>query len=517
MRTLAIGMDAADSRLVLDLIRRGELPALGALAERGGFARLETGPPFSQEVAWPTIITGCLPDKHGIYNWRAIVPGTHRLARTPARTYRKPFWTQFRRDSADQRAILIDVPSASRREDDRLVELLGWGQRGAPRHHSWPEDLLGRVNARYGRYAGGLDDEHHGRRGAGRRLLRILKRMTELRTEIAADLMRERDWNLCLVAYFEPHYGGHAFHRYLDPSSVGHERGRRWHSDSLPDLYRSFDRAVERLLDVAGPEANVLVFSGFGMRANTNELAVLDQVMTGLGYQVPQSSSANSRWTESLRQFAIGAIPGRFRRGINRRLPAGTADRHLERLWLESTDWDRTSAYALGEPGHSFVRLMHPERPDADALRNEIAEELGRLTDVETGRPAVKRITHRDQVFSGPNAHALPDLSITWSLGSFLRRVHHPRLGVVEEDMRHIKPSEHTEDGFVIAAGPGIRRGAGERTGHVSDLAPSVLHMHGLPIPEEMDGAPLDLLADSLGAPRREAIDIVDEDPWRGR
>jgi predicted AlkP superfamily phosphohydrolase/phosphomutase len=513
VRTLAIGMDAADSRLVLDLIRRGELPTLGALAERGGFARLETGPPFSQEVAWPTIITGCLPDKHGIYNWRAVVPATHRLARTPARTYRQPFWTQLRR--ADQRALLIDVPATSRREDDGLVELLGWGQRGAPRHHSWPPDLLERVNGRYGRFPSGLDDEHHGRRWRGMRLLRDLKRMTEVRTEVTADLMRDHEWNLCLVAYFETHYGGHAFHRYLDPDSWGHDQGRRWHSSSLVDLYRSFDRSVERLLDVAGPDANVLIFSGFGMRANTNDLAVLEQVMIGLGYQVPRSNSTSARWTESLRRLAINAVPAWFRRAVNRRLPEGTSDRHLERLWLESTDWDRTSAYALGEPGHSFVRLTHPERPDAEALRDEIAEELGRLTDVETGRPAVESVTHRDRVFSGPNARALPDLSIAWSRGPFMRRVRHPRLGEVEEDLRHIQPSEHTEEGFVIAAGPGIQSGAGERAGHVSDLAPSVLHMHGLPIPQDMDGGPLDLVAESLGAPRREDIDIADEDPWR--
>jgi hypothetical protein len=41
--------------------------------------------------------------------------------------------------------------------------------------------------------------------------------------------------------------------------------------------------------------------------------------------------------------------------------------------------------------------------------------------------------------------------------------------------------------------------------------------MHGRTIPEDLDGAPLDLLEPALGAPRREAVDISAPDPWRGR
>ena len=76
--------------------------------------------------------------------------------------------------------------------------------------------------------------------------------------------------------------------------------------------------------------------------------------------------------------------------------------------------------------------------------------------------------------------------------------------------------SEHTDQGFLIAAGPGIRRREQELSGRWADVAPTLLHLHGRPIPTDIDGEPLDLLAESLGPPRREEIDIADGDPWRG-
>jgi predicted AlkP superfamily phosphohydrolase/phosphomutase len=517
VRTLAIGMDAGDDRFVFDLIARGELPVMAALAERGAGVRLRRDPSFGSEVAWPNIVTGCRPGKHGMYNWRAIVPGTNRRVRGPSRTYRQPYWAQLRRSPRPRQVLLVDVPYAARTEDDGMTQLLGWGQRGAPRHASWPEDLLDRVRSRYGEYPAGLDREHHGRRRPGRRLLRALQQATEMRTRLTADLMRERDWDHCLVAYFEPHYGGHAFHRYLDTRTPGHAAGRRWHASSLLDVYRTFDAGVGELLDAAGPDVTAVVFSGFGMSANTSGVTALERVMIGLGYQVPRTSSTSARGTELLRRAALRATPGRLRRAINRRLPTGTSDRHIERLWIESTDWERTVAYSIAEPGTGFVRLAHPDRPGAATLRDEIATELLQLTDADSGRPAVARIVQRDESFSGPNAALLPDLAVIWSEGSYLRRIHHPRLGTVEEDLSGFKASEHTDEGFAIAAGPGIRSHGDERRGDVTDLAPTLLHLHGLPIPAEMDGTPLDVLDESLGSPRREQIDIVDDDPWRGR
>lgn len=516
MRTLAVGMDAAHPPLVREWVERGELPTLAGLVDRGALVRLRAELPFSPESAWASLTSGCAPGKHGIYNWRQVVPGTHRLVRTPSRSFRQPFWTQLRRGPNPQRVIVLDVPYVSAIEDDGVVQVLGWGQRGATRHESWPPDLLDRAHARHGRYPGGLDQEHHGRRRAARRVRSGLERMVDTRARLAIELMREHDWDLAVLGFFETHHGGHAFHRYLDPLTVGHDVGRRRHSRSLLDLYRAFDDALARMIEAAGPDTNVVVFSGFGMRPNTVGAEAIEQVLVGLGYQVPASTSGGARRTEWMRRLALTAVPGRVRRWVNRRLLAGTSDRHLARLWAESIDWERTVAFSLAEPGHSFVQLKDPDAPDAARLREQISAELRRVTEADSGEQAVVEILDRRDVATGPNAWMLPDLAVIWSEDRLLNRLRHPDLGVFENEIGRGLVSEHTDEGFVIAAGPGVRDADGALEGRWVDLAPTLLHLHGRPIPADFDGEPLDLLADGLGPPRREEIDIADEGPWRG-
>jgi predicted AlkP superfamily phosphohydrolase/phosphomutase len=511
-------MDAGDSELVREWIAAGELPVLAELAERGATAGLATGPGVGAEVTWPQIVSGCTAGKNGMYNWRAIVPGTDRLARTPHATYVEPFWAGLQRGDDPRDVLLVDVPYAPLDGGVRTTAVLGWGQRGAPRHGSVPADLLERIRRDHGSYREGLDEEHGRRNRKASRLLGGLVGMVETRTRLVAELIRERPWDLCLAVYFETHYGGHAFHRYLDPATIGHERGLERHAGSLLEIYRAFDRGVGELIEAAGDGVDVIVFSGFGMRPNTNGLAVLESMMSGLGYHRPNREAAGTRGTETIRQLILRTIPGPVRRAMNRRLPEGTADRHLERLWIESTDWDQTNAYALGEPGHSHVRIARRAYDDRAALRDEIAGELLRLEDADTGAPAVAELVIAEDAFEGPHVDLLPDIWIGWKRAGFLRRVRHPDLGVLVEDMTdHIKPSEHTERGFAIAAGPNVARRDAEVEGHLVDLGPTILHMHGRAIPEDLDGAPLDLLVPALGASRREAVDIGAPDPWRGR
>jgi predicted AlkP superfamily phosphohydrolase/phosphomutase len=516
MRTLVIGMDAGDLPFVRACIDRGKLPTLKAMTERGALARLQVVQPFSPEAAWATIVTGCVPGKHGIYNWRQIVPGTNRMARTPGRTYRQPFWTQLRRGGEPQDLLLVDVPYAPPLEEEGVTQVIGWGMRGGRRQQSWPEDLLDRVHARHGRYPLGLDQDHHGRRRAGRRLLRALQDQIKTRGQLAIELTQEHPWDLAVIAFSELHHGGHAFHRYVDERTLGHDIGHRWHSSSLLDLYQVFDDAVGGLIDAVGPDVNTIVISGFGMRPNTNGPAALERVMTGLGYYVPTRASSGTQRAEWMRRVALEATPGRLRRWVNQRLLGGASERHVDRLWFESTDWDRTVAFSLSEPGHSFVQLARPEPAGADALLDEIAGELRQLTDADTGEPAVTEILRRNEVSFGPNVHVLPDLSVHWSLRRYLLRLRHPRIGVVEDDLSRTLLSEHTEEGFMIAAGPQIPERSEDAIGGWVDVAPTLLHLHDRPIPEEMDGEPLELFGDSHGPPRREQIDIADKDPWRG-
>jgi predicted AlkP superfamily phosphohydrolase/phosphomutase len=46
----------------------------------------------------------------------------------------------------------------------------------------------------------------------------------------------------------------------------------------------------------------------------------------------------------------------------------------------------------------------------------------------------------------------------------------------------------HTREGIIIANGPNIKKGATIFNSDIYDLTPTVLHLFGIPIPEDIDG-----------------------------
>lgn len=68
-RTLVLGCDGMDPKLVERLMREGKLPNFSRLAAKGGFTPLETSVPPQSPVAWSNFISGADPGTHGIFDF----------------------------------------------------------------------------------------------------------------------------------------------------------------------------------------------------------------------------------------------------------------------------------------------------------------------------------------------------------------------------------------------------------------------------------------------------------------
>jgi hypothetical protein len=64
----------------------------------------------------------------------------------------------------------------------------------------------------------------------------------------------------------------------------------------------------------------------------------------------------------------------------------------------------------------------------------------------------------------------------------------------------------HTRDGIFLAWGPEITSGTHLEGARIIDLAPTILHMMSLPIPEDMDGNVLQPIFDPNSEPAKKAI-----------
>lgn len=95
--TALIGLDGADWRVALPLMRQGKLPVLNALRRAGGSGVMLTNADYRwSPVLWTTVATGKLPDRHGVTHFMARIPGLDRAVPTPS-TERKcrALWNLF--------------------------------------------------------------------------------------------------------------------------------------------------------------------------------------------------------------------------------------------------------------------------------------------------------------------------------------------------------------------------------------------------------------------------------------
>jgi predicted AlkP superfamily phosphohydrolase/phosphomutase len=108
-QSAVIGLDGADWRNALPLIRQGKLPVLAALQRAGTSGIQLTNADYRwSPVLWTSIATGKLPERHGVTSFMAQVEGFPRPIPTPS-TERKcrAIWNLFS-------------------EQDRTVGFVGW-------------------------------------------------------------------------------------------------------------------------------------------------------------------------------------------------------------------------------------------------------------------------------------------------------------------------------------------------------------------------------------------------------
>ena len=168
----------------------------------------------------------------------------------------------------------------------------------------------------------------------------------------------------------------------------------------------------------------------------------------------------------------------------------------LRRVFLSfnDVDWSRTKAFSVGNFGQVYLNVKG-ERPQGavdpaeyEALRDEIIAAAKELRDPDDGSQVVPVVYKREEVFKGISAGHLPDLVLHTDRAKYVS-FGHADFG----SNRIIEPStgqtgHHHMTGVMGLNGPGVTPGVAVENAGLLDLAPTILHYLGLPVPEYMDG-----------------------------
>jgi predicted AlkP superfamily phosphohydrolase/phosphomutase len=511
-KVLMIGLDAAEFSLVDRWMNEGALPNLARLRERGACGRLKSTAEWLAGSPWPSFYTSTTPDRHGMYHYLIWRPEQMMNTRpSPDWMPLKPFWRDVAR--AGRRVVALDVPLVYPPEEFPGLEISGWATYELiypPSSH--PKDLLSRMEREFGRPR--LETESTQMLSAEQALeVRDQCVQNSVRVgQAAAALMAREPWDLFIVSFSGIHRGGHGLWDETNlackptPAQAGELR------DALKAVYAATDAEVGRLLEAAGPDATVIVFSLHGMGANVSRSDVMREMLARVlaGPRADGHPTVRPRLSDRLRAL----VPLAWRTMVKRRLPLRLQDR-LTSFWRSGgIDWKHAQAFTAFSDLDGYVRVNLRGREsegivepgeEARTLIDRIEKGLLSFVDADTGERVVGATMRATDLF--PKAEtifrSIPDLMIRWapSPAAKHRRIVSPLFGSIDWPMpgRHPqgRSGNHMPTGFMIAAGDGIAAGTDIQGAHILDLAPTVYALLSLSVPEHMQGQPIPVLAES--------------------
>jgi len=169
---------------------------------------------------------------------------------------------------------------------------------------------------------------------------------------------------------------------------------------------------------------------------------------------------------------------------------------------LSAIDWSETRAFAIGLAG-IYLNLKGRESKgivesgdEAAQLREEIAQKLSVLADPNNeGQPVIKQVYNALEIYRGPYKDEAPDLIVGYNRG--YRASWETAIGQITDQIFHDNTKawsgDHCIDPSLV---PGVlfcNRPIATGNPRLVDIAPTVLEMFGVEVPQYMDGKPLEV------------------------
>ncbi|MCA9968756.1 MAG: alkaline phosphatase family protein [Anaerolineales bacterium] len=490
MKLLIIGFDGATFDLIRPWAAQGHMPNFARLLAGGAHGDLLSTLPPVTSPAWPTFMTGCNPGKHGVFDF--IQPHGENFTLVNASRIRQPtIWQRL--SQLGYRVGVMNVPVTYPAQPVNGFLISGLlTPKGATA--SYPADLLPRHETAVRPYR--IVPNVQYKPGNEAEFRDDLYDLIRTRGDWALHLIRHEPWDVFMVHFLAMDVMKHALWRFMDHNHPRHEPSPYEHA--IRDGYALVDDYAGRLLDALPPDTAVLVMSdhGFGPLHNMVNLNVFF-LQHGL------MKLKRDAWTQ-LKALAWrnGITPSNAYQWLARlgmqnivaRVSKNTRNNIIGRfLSFDSVDWRRTIAYSMGHVGQVYLNVAGREphgivRPENYAQRlQEVTDALQQLHD-GAGRPILTRVTRGMDAYHGPYAAKGPDLHLVLDNYNMIACPLFATEGRVMTHQIRGDSGCHRSEGILIAHGPGIRQGVQLPATSITDLAPTIMHLLGAPVPRVMDG-----------------------------
>jgi predicted AlkP superfamily phosphohydrolase/phosphomutase len=436
-RVVVIGLDGVPFTYVRRLVDAGELPNFRALLEDGAMAQMDTTVPNVSSVAWASFMTGQNPGKHNIYGFIDRPAGSLRVFIPTSRDMRSPaLWEIL--SAHGKRVFAMNVPvTYPPRDVNGIVVgcfLSPNVEKAAPNEDV--ANALKRLN-----YCVDADPwRAHENKDA---FLSHLDEVFERRIDAMRYFWRQEPWDFFMAHIMET---DRLHHFFWEEMEQGHER----YAPAFRDFYERVDAVLGEVRSWLDDDTTLLVLSDHGFCSIRQEVYV-NTWLHDAGYLGYASEEPKSLADIADTSLAYSLDPGRIFMNLAGREPGGRV-----------------------RPGAEYERL-----------RDEVAEGALAVLDPASGKAVVDRVYRREELYHGPYADHAPDLVLATAEG------YDPK-GLFGKPELFFKGTtlvgmHTTPDALLYVQGIDSI----DRRPFITDVAPTILELLGLPVPDDMDGRSL--------------------------
>ncbi len=519
-RILVIGVDAGTMDLIEGWSDQGRLPGFKRFFEDGVHGKLHSVPNMCSASAWSSMVTGVNPGKHGIYWFGEYAPDSYEYRYINA-SYRNADTLWDIMSASGRRVGVINVPISYPAAEVNGFLIAGLDAPHADdKRFTYPPGLLSELRGQLGEYdiepgmpgfykAGRLDDG-----------VRKLHSTMDSRLAYASHLMKTNPWDFLMVVFTTVDSAQHFFWKYMKPKDftlTDDELHRYQHV--IRDVYVHQDNAIRQLIELAGPDTTVFIVSDHGgdLGGKGPLLPLWLEHMGMLRYG--KRGRRNEPHRGMARELILRLLAGGYRRvdryfGRDFKLRLAKMFPDLRQkveahIHFSQIDWAATKAFTDGVRPDIWINLkgrfpqgtVEPGE-EYNAVCETIRAQFLAMRDTRTDERAVNAVFRKEEVYHGPYLDRAPDLVVQWKPDLPATAV---ALGdTTATDLQRIRvkltdgvgigtgprggTGMHSPHGILFAKGPQLRRGAQIEAAEIVDVAPTLLHLAGLPVPGYMDG-----------------------------
>jgi len=501
-KLVIFGIDGGSLKLIEQW--KDELPHFKQIMENGVYGELESTIPPVTCPAWPCMFTGKNPGKLGMYYFTDFSSSqSHDFRIHSSIDYHSSSLWKILNDYGRE-VGLLNIPVTF--PPHKIKTFMVAGAVGMPINlklaPTYPASLKQKLDKEVGGYkifntvaypSPGKEDTY----------IRQMETMLDMRLKSARYLMNNYSWDLFICVFTVLDQIQHFFWRHMDENHPHHCPNK--YQNVIKEFYIKVDSAIGELVAGLPAGTNILLTSDHGFGGGYGGF-LINKWLENNGFlklkHKPHQHMLN-RCLQNFKGFLLKHLNQRVIRLIVnmspgwllKKLSFRTTEKYDAIDLYENLDWSQTRAYSVVGTG-IYINLKGRDSKgivkaeDYNDVRNSIIEKLAKLVDPRTGESLSPKLFKKEHIYHGEHIDSAPDIVIWMPPYTHHARINGDAEWIGLSDPRKLVLSGwHRLEGIFFAYGPDIKQSGDKLAGlKIYDITPTVLHMFGLPVPDDIDG-----------------------------